>query len=255
MVADRDDPIHNLPRGAATIAYRHRPGRSPGIVFLGGFRSDMSGSKATALESLARDLGHAYTRFDYQGHGASGGDFLDGSIGTWAQDAIAVIDHVAQGPVILVGSSMGGWLMLLAALARPDRVRALVGIAAAPDFTERLIWAQMDAATRQTLLEEGVWREPSAYDPAGTPITRTLVEEGRRHLLLDRPLPIDIPVRLIHGQRDPDVPWQTSLDLAAALTGDDVRTVLVKDGDHRLSRPQDIALIGDTVRDVVQTLG
>lgn len=230
-------------------------GRSPGIIFLGGFKSDMTGNKATALEAHARRLGHAFIRFDYQGHGVSGGDFRDGGIGTWAADAIAVIDQVSEGPQILVGSSMGGWLMLLAALARPRRVCGLVGVAAAPDFTERLIWARMDAAARRTLMDSGEWREPSAYDPAGYPITRILIEEGRRHLLLDAPIPLTCPVRLLQGQRDDDVPWHTSLDLAGALAGDDVRVTLIKDGDHRLSRPQDIALIEQAVTELVAKAG
>ncbi|MEC4592734.1 alpha/beta hydrolase [Nitrospirillum amazonense] len=204
----------------------------------------MTGSKATALEAYARERGHAFVRFDYQGHGASSGDFRDGTIGTWAEDAVAVLDQVTEGPQILVGSSMGGWIMLLAALARPDRVRALVGIAPAPDFTERLMWARMDAKARATLERDGEWRQPSLYDDAGYPITRALIEDGRRHLLLNQPLALpSVPVRLVHGQRDPDVPWQTSLDLAAAINHDDVRVTLVKDGDHRLSRPQDLDLI------------
>lgn len=244
--------IHSVQRGPATIAYRRSPGRGPGIVFLGGLKSDMTGSKATALEAYAQERGHAFVRFDYQGHGVSSGDFRDGTIGTWAEDAVAVLDAVTEGPQILVGSSMGGWIMLLAALARPDRVRALVGIAPAPDFTERLMWARMDAEARATLERDGEWRQPSLYDDAGYPITKALIEDGRRHLLLDQPLALPpVPVRLIHGQRDPDVPWQTSLDLAAAITHDDVRITLVKDGDHRLSRPQDLDLITHQVGELL----
>ncbi|HYC03020.1 MAG TPA: alpha/beta hydrolase [Azospirillaceae bacterium] len=245
-------PIHSLARGGATIAYRRTPGRGPGIVFLGGFKSDMTGTKAVALEEFARRSGHAFVRFDYQGHGASSGSFRDGTIGTWSADAIHVLDEVTEGPQILVGSSMGGWMALLAALARPDRVAGLVGIAPAPDFTERLIWDRLDAETRATMLRDGVWIEPSAYDPAGYPITLKLIEEGRNHLLLGRPIPLSCPVRLLHGQRDPDVPWQVSLDLARDLASDDVQVTLVKDGDHRLSRPQDIELLTRTVARLVE---
>ncbi|MDE1148985.1 MAG: alpha/beta fold hydrolase [Azospirillaceae bacterium] len=213
----------------------------------------MTGAKATTLEAYAQARGHAFVRFDYQGHGASSGDFRDGTIGTWAEDAIAVLDTVTEGPQILVGSSMGGWIMLLAARARLGRVHALVGIAPAPDFTERLMWARMDPEARAALVRDGEWRQPSLYDDAGYPITRTLIEDGRRHLLLDSPLELPVPVRLIHGQRDADVPWRTSLDLAATLSHDDVRVTLVKDGDHRLSRPQDLDLIAATVGALLET--
>lgn len=250
---------HSLTRGAATIAYRHTPGadpegRTPGVLFLGGFMSDMTGTKAAALEEWAAARGLGYTRFDYQGHGASSGRFEDGTIGTWADDALAVLDRVTAGPQILVGSSMGGWMMLLTALRRPERVAGLVGIAPAPDFTEDLMWDLFDEPTRRRILEEGVWRRPSDYGPEPQPITRALIEEGRNHLLLRGPLALDKPVRLLHGMEDPDVPWRVSLRLAEALTGADVRVTLVKDGDHRLSRPQDIALLCRTVGDLVEEL-
>lgn len=250
---------HSLTRGAATIAYHHTPatrpghdGALPGIVFLGGFMSDMTGGKATALEAWAVARGLAFTRFDYQGHGASSGRFADGTIGLWADDALAVLDAVTRGPQILVGSSMGGWMMLLTALRRPDRVAGLVGIAPAPDFTEDLMWDVFDADTRRTITEEGVWLRPSEYGPEPQPITRALIEEGRNHLLLRGPIPFAGPVHLLHGQRDPDVPWRVSLSLAAALTGDAVRVTLIKDGDHRLSRPQDLDLLCRTVGALVQ---
>ncbi|MFD1623991.1 alpha/beta hydrolase family protein [Azospirillum griseum] len=250
---------HSLTRGAATIAYHHTPatrpghgGALPGIVFLGGFMSDMTGGKATALEAWAVGQGLAFTRFDYQGHGASSGRFADGTIGLWADDALAVLDGVTRGPQILVGSSMGGWMMLLTALRRPDRVAGLVGIAPAPDFTEDLMWDVFDADTRRTITEEGVWLRPSEYGPEPQPITRALIEEGRNHLLLRGPIPFAGPVHLLHGQRDPDVPWRVSLSLAAALTGDAVRVTLIKDGDHRLSRPQDLDLLCRTVGALVQ---
>lgn len=248
---------HSLTRGAATIAYRHTPARDPadprpGVMFLSGFMSDMTGTKVVALEEWAVGQGLSFTRFDYQGHGASGGRFVDGTIGLWAEDALAVLDRVATGRQILVGSSMGGWIMLLTALARPERVAGLVGIAPAPDFTEDLMWYLFDADIRERIEREGVWLRPSEYGPEPQPITRALIEDGRRRLLLRGPIGFAGPVRLLHGQRDPDVPWQTSLRIAEVLATDDVRVTLVKDGDHRLSRPQDIDLLCRTVGDLVR---
>jgi pimeloyl-ACP methyl ester carboxylesterase len=238
-----EGPIHSLETASTTIAYRRTAGRNPGLVFLGGFRSDMTGIKATSLEAWAKRQGRAFVRFDYQGHGASGGEWEQGSIGQWRDDALAVLDRLTEGPQILIGSSMGGWIALLLALARPDRVAGLLGVAPAPDFTERMIRSRLGPDQRAALERDGRFIAPSAYDPAGYPITRHLLEEARAHLLLPGPIPIACPVRLLHGQRDADIPWRTSLDLADALTGDDVRVVLVKDGDHRLSRDQDIALM------------
>ena len=203
--------------------------------------SDMAGTKALALEDYARARGQAFLRFDYQGHGASSGRFEDGTIGLWASDATAAIAELTEGPQVLVGSSMGGWIMLLAALAQPERIAGLVGIAAAPDFTEDLIWSQADEAQRKAIQEDGVYREPSPYGEQPYTITRALIEDGREHLLLRRPIPLTCPVRLIHGLEDPDVPWDLSLKLAAALDSEDVETLLVKGGDHRLSEPRDIA--------------
>jgi len=248
---------HSLARGAATIAYRHTPGtdpegRAPGVMFLGGFMSDMTGTKATSLEAWAVREGLEFTRFDYQGHGASSGRFDEGTIGLWAEDALAVLDKVTSGPQILVGSSMGGWMMLLTALSRPERVAGLVGIAPAPDFTEDLMWDLFDESIRREITEKGVWNRPSEYGPEPQPITRTLIEDGRNRLLLRGPIAFDKPVRLLHGMRDPDVPWQVSLKLAEALTTDDVRVTLIKDGDHRLSRDQDIDLLCRTVGDLVR---
>ena len=251
---------HSLTRGAATIAYHHTPAGpsgqgKPGVMFLGGFMSDMTGGKATTLEAWAVERGLSFTRFDYQGHGASSGRFADGTIGLWADDALAVLDQVTTGPQILVGSSMGGWMMLLAATRRPERVAGLVGIAPAPDFTEDLMWDIFDADVRRRIMEEGVWNRPSEYGPEPQPITRALIEDGRNHLLLRGPIAFGGPVRLLHGQRDPDVPWQLSLRIAEALTGDDVRVTLVKDGDHRLSRPQDFDLLCRTVGALVDEIG
>ncbi len=236
-----------LDRGDGTrLAWIMHPGRGPTIVFLPGFHSDMTGDKATGLAAYAARHGHAMLRFDYSGHGASDGAFLDGSIGTWAADALAVIDALTTGQIILVGSSMGGWIALLTAIARPERVAALVGIAAAPDFTERLMWDAMAPPERATLLRDGVLWVPSQYgDP--TPITRRLIEDGRARRVLDAPIPFTGPVRLLHGQADPDVPWELALTIASTVTSTDVAVTLVKDGDHRLSRPQDLALLYRTI--------
>lgn len=235
-----------------TIAYHKTPARetgtrTPGVVFLGGFKSDMTGGKALALERFCSARGQAFLRFDYQGHGASSGRFEDGTIGRWADDAIAALDTLTDGPQILVGSSMGGWIMLLVALARPDRTAGLVGIAAAPDFTERLMWQAFPAAVRTAIERDGVYHVPSDYDEEPTPITLRLIEEGRRHLLMDRPIAIRCPVRLIHGTADPDVPYQLSLDLMSALETADVTVTLVKGGGHRLSEPADIARLTQTL--------
>jgi pimeloyl-ACP methyl ester carboxylesterase len=243
-----------LTREAATIAYHRTEGTSPGVIFMGGFKSDMTGTKALALEQLCRRDGRSFVRFDYQGHGASSGRFEDGKLGLWAADALAVFDAATAGPQIIVGSSMGGWIALLTALARPDRVAGLVGVAAAPDFTEDLIWAQLDENERYVLMEDGVLYEDSAYGEP-YPYTRELIEDGRRHLLLREPIPLTCPVRLLHGMRDADVPWRTSQRLSDRLAGEDARITLVKDGDHRLSRPQDIALLCQTVGDLIRDLG
>ena len=236
--------------GGATIAFHTTQGRSPGVVFLGGFRSDMTGTKAMALEAACKDAGRAFTRFDYFGHGASSGDFTDGTIGRWREDAIAVLDELTEGPQVLVGSSMGGWIMLLAALARPGRVHALVGIAAAPDFTEDLMWDGLDERMKAALQEDGIYHVPSEYGEEAYPITLRLIEEGRDHLLLRAPIALRCPVRLIHGLEDPDVPWDQSLRLARALEGPDVTVTLVKDAVHRLAEPRDIARLIATVDEV-----
>lgn len=215
----------------------------PGVIFLGGFASDMTGTKATALEEFCAGRGQAFIRFDYTGHGQSSGDFRDGTIGRWMQDALAVIDSLTATPQILVGSSMGGWIALLCARARPTRIAALVGIAAAPDFTEDLMWERFDADDRANLLRDGVIEQTTQYGPTPYPITLKLIEDGRRHLLLRAPIAIEQPVRLLHGMADPDVPWRTALAITDRLTGTDVAVTLIKDGDHRLSRPQDLERI------------
>jgi pimeloyl-ACP methyl ester carboxylesterase len=207
----------------------------------------MTGTKALYLDQYCRRQGRAYVRFDYFGHGSSTGDFADGTVGRWAEDAIAVIDQLTQGPQILVGSSLGGWLMLLAALARPERIRALVGIAAAPDATEDLLLPRLDAAQRRELFTSGSVTLPSEYDPAGYTYRLGLIEDGRRHLVMRAPIALDCPVRLLHGLRDASVPWETSLRLAEQLTSRDVTVTLVKDGDHRLSTEADLARLAATL--------
>jgi pimeloyl-ACP methyl ester carboxylesterase len=231
----------------ATIAYHRHAGKSPGVVFLGGFMSDMTGTKARRLDQFCRARGQAFLRFDYFAHGASSGDFAAATVGRWREDALAVLDQLTEGPQLLVGSSIGGWIMLLAALARPRRIAALVGIAAAPDATESLMWARFSPEIRERILREGSARLPSAYDPTGYLFTRSLIEDGRRHLLMGGPIAIDCPVRLLHGMRDPDVPWQWSLALAEKLASPDVQVTLVKDGDHRLSTESDLALLERTI--------
>jgi pimeloyl-ACP methyl ester carboxylesterase len=186
-------------------------------------------------------------RFDYFGHGASSGDFADGTISRWRDDAIAVIDSLTTGPQVLVGSSMGGWIMLLAALARPARVAAVVGIAAAPDFTKELLFGRLSAAQQREIMERGQVVLPSEYDPAGYLYTRALLEDGNRNVLLDKPVPIDVPVRLLHGLADTSVPWRLSLRLAEQLTSRDVAVTLIKDGDHRLSTEADLARLSQTL--------
>jgi len=233
--------------GGERIAYFRRAGRAPGVVFLGGFMSDMTGTKAQALDRYCGERGQAFLRFDYFGHGASSGEFKDGTVGRWKADALAALDALTEGPQVLVGSSLGGWIMLLVALARPERVKALVGIAAAPDATEDLMWAELSEEARATVLREGFVRLPSQYSPDGYVFTRALIEEGRDHLLMRAPIPIACPVRLLQGMEDPDVPWRTSLALAERLAGTDVQVTLVKDGDHRLSRDSDLALLTRTL--------
>jgi pimeloyl-ACP methyl ester carboxylesterase len=222
------------------LAWRQLPGRDPCIVFLPGFGSDMAGSKAEALAAWCAARHRAFLRLDYSGHGASGGAFADGTIGLWTQDALAVIAARAGDAPLLVGSSMGGWIALNVALARP--VAALVGIAAAPDFTEDLMWDAAMPQEQAALLAAGHIDVPNPYGPPQR-ITRALIEDGRRHLRLRAPIPLDLPLRLLHGQRDAEVPWERSLRLAERLGGGDVQVTLVKDGDHRLSRPADLALL------------
>jgi len=235
-----------------TLAYHRSPGSTPGVIFLGGFTSDMTGTKATTLEHWCRERGRAFVRFDYSGHGASSGQFKEGTIGQWAGEALAVLDQLTEGPQILVGSSMGGWLMLLTALARPERIAGLLGLACAADFTEYLLWEQLDEGLREQLRRERMISLPCPY---GEPylITLKLIEEAKSQQLLNRvELPIHCPVRLIHGMADADVPWRTSLQVVEKLTSPDVRLILVKDGEHTLSRDQDLSLLTRTLGEMLE---
>jgi pimeloyl-ACP methyl ester carboxylesterase len=235
--------------GADTIAYHRHGGRGPGLVFIGGFRSDMTGTKATFLERLALARGQAFLRFDHFGHGSSSGRFEDATISRWAEDFIRVLDALTDGPQLLIGSSMGGWIMVLAARTRPARIHGMIGIAPAPDFTSALMWPRFSAEQRAALLRDGIIHLPSGYgDPA--PITRALIEDGNRQSVLDAEIAIDCPVRLLHGMADPDVPYQHSFKLVDRLRAGDVRLTLIKDGDHRLSRDRDLALLAQTVAEL-----
>jgi pimeloyl-ACP methyl ester carboxylesterase len=245
------DGISYLEGGGQRLAYRGRGGRGPALVFLPGYASDMEGGKATALDAWAVEQGRSMIRFDYGGCGASDGAFEDQTLETWLGDALAMIDRAApEGPLILVGSSMGGWLMLLAALARPDRVAGLVGIAAAPDFTD---WGYSDEQKAE-LAAAGRLEEPNPYGDAPSVTTRAFWESGQALRLLGAPIAIDCPVRLLHGQQDADVPWTIALDLAGRLRSADVQTILVKHGDHRLSREGDLALLIATTSSLLETL-
>jgi pimeloyl-ACP methyl ester carboxylesterase len=231
------------------LAWRRVAGDGPTVVWLGGYRSDMTGTKAEALAAWARAAGRGFLRFDYFGHGASSGDFVEGSITRWREDALAVLDEMTEGPAVLVGSSMGGWLACLAAMARPERLHALVLVAPAPDFTSKLMPLSIPPEGLAAIRENGVWLQPSPYGEPN-PITRKLLEDGARWSILDAPVPIAVPTRVLQGGQDPDVPWRHALELAHALKGEDVVFTLVKDGDHRLSRPQDIARLVAAVAEV-----
>jgi pimeloyl-ACP methyl ester carboxylesterase len=234
---------------ARTIAVRARDGQGPGLFWLGGFKSDMQGTKALALDAWAAEHGRASVRFDYSGHGESGGDFAEGTIGRWLEESLAVFERFCEGPQVVIGSSMGGWMALL--LAREIRKRqekgkasiaGLVLIAPAPDFTEELMWKNFPAKVKQEIETKGVWLRPSEYgDGSPYPITRNLIEEGRNHLLLGSAIDVGCPIRILQGAQDPDVPWQHAFALTHRLPADDVVLTLIQDGDHRLSRPQDIA--------------
>jgi len=241
------------------VAVREHPGAGPGLFWLSGYKSDMNGTKAVALARWAEQAGRAIVRFDYSGHGASGGVFTDGTIGRWLADALAVFDACCRGPQILIGSSMGGWLALLMVRAlrqrpppfpppqagedkegAPASVTGLVLVAPAVDFTEELMWKRFTPAIKRELEDKGLWARPSEYSPEPYLVTRRLIEEGRNHLLLGGMIETGCSVRILQGVVDPDVPWRHAVELVSRLASDDVVLTLVKDGDHRLSRPEDI---------------
>jgi pimeloyl-ACP methyl ester carboxylesterase len=237
------------PQGRS-IAYARTAGQGPGVVFLGGFMSDMTGTKAQFLQDWATRQGRAFLRFDYSGHGQSSGAFDKGCIGDWAEDALAVIAALTEGPQVLVGSSMGGWISLLVAKAMPERIAGMVGIAPAPDFTEDSMWARFDEAQRAALMRDGQITIPSDYSPDGYPITRRLIEDGRRHLVLRTPLSLPFSVRILQGTADTDVPPAVALRLMEHVDCPDLRLTLVKGADHRFSTPDCLAMIADSVDQV-----
>src|SRR5450756_1067996 len=242
---------------ARRIAVRAREGAAPGLFWLGGYNSDMLGTKALALDEWAAGHGRACDRFDYSGHGESGGAFIDGTIGRWLEESVAVFDRFCRGPQVVIGSSMGGWMALLLAreiarrAASPASLAGLVLIAPAPDFTEQLMWNGFAPEVQKEIETKGVWLRPSQYGEP-YPITRALIEEGRNHLLLGSAIDVGCPVRILQGAQDPDVPWQHVFALAHRLPSDDVVLTMIQDGDHRLSRPQDIARMIAAVAEIGQ---
>ena len=239
-----------LENGASMrLAYHTRPGKSPTFLWAGGFRSDMNGTKAMALEAALTKDGFGFCRFDYSGHGESEGRFEDGTISQWLADLKTIVTTVIAGPVILIGSSMGGWLSLrLAETLRQEKdadspVQAMLLIAPAPDFTQDLMWERFSDEIKASIETDGVYLQSSEYDPEPTPITKRLIEDGRNHLMLNRPLRFGCPVHIVQGMADPDVPYGHVLRLVDHMAEDEVRLTLVKDGDHRLSREQDLKLL------------
>jgi len=240
------------------IAYKKSDGsgdkQSPGLIWCGGLKSDMEGSKATALHDWADNEGRAYLRFDYFGHGVSTGKFGEGTVSRWAEDTIQVIDELTEGPQILIGSSMGAWTSLIAAMARPDRIKGLLLIAPAPDFTEKLMWAGFNEEIRKTIMEEGVYYEPSDYDEPYE-ISRKLILDGRDNQILDSALTFDGPVRILQGRLDTSVPWDYPHRIMEALTSEDVEMTLVKNGDHSLSTPADINRLIRITKELCRLVG
>jgi len=235
------EEIGRLDRGdGVQLAWRRIRGEGPTVVWLGGFMSDMAGTKAQALADWALEEGRNYLRFDYSGHGESDGRFAECTITRWREDSLAVIHALTEGPLVLVGSSMGGWLSCLVAAAIPERIGAMVLIAPAADFTQKLMAPNLPPEAVKALKEEGVWYRPSEYGDGPYPITRELLEDGARWSILEGSVPIEAPVRILQGGEDPDVPWRHALELANQIKGEDVVFTLIRDGDHRLSRPQDI---------------
>lgn len=233
--------------GGEKLACRCRPGKGPTVLWLGGFRSDMDGTKAEAVNAWAKDRGRAFVRFDYSGHGQSSGKFEDGTISRWCDDALCVLDEYCTDDVIALGSSMGAWIALLLAKARPEKIKALALIAPAPDFTEKLMWQGFDQDTRRLIVEHGVYYEPSDYSDEPTPITRALIEDGRQNLVMDEPIAFAGPVRILQGVQDQSVPWSYALELVGCLQSEDIVFSLSKSGDHRLSTPPDLVRLTMTL--------
>lgn len=222
------------------IAYHYTPGRTPGVIFLHGLMSDMDGGKALHVEEYCKKRGNAFLRFDCQGHGKSDGLFKDGSLTRWSNDSVDILDQITQGPQVLIGSSMGGWNMLLTALKRPERIAGLIGIAAAPDFTEDLMMDDLTAEQHQIIQDQGYVEIPSDYSDEPYVISKTLLDDGRENLILRHPIELDVPIHLLHGMKDEDVPWQTALKIQEMVTSEDVEITFVKNGDHRLSEDHDL---------------
>jgi len=249
-MSDEPKAAAGLPKGliqpdGETIAYYQLEGEGTGLIWLGGFKSNMEGTKVLILEEWARASGRPFLRFDYFGHGQSSGDFREGTISRWRDDALQVLDNLADGPQILVGSSMGGWIAALMALARPDKIKGIVFVAPAPDFTERLMWRTFADDVKREIEEKGEWLSPSEYGFDPYPITRRLIEDGRQNCIMDDEIPIRCPVRILQGMEDPDVPWEHALEFSQLLASDDVTLTLVKKGAHRLSNEQDLARLVD----------
>lgn len=248
------DRVEYFEHAGERLAFAREHGAQPTFVWLGGFKSDMAGTKAEHFAAWARARGQGFIRFDYFGHGQSGGCFADGTVSRWLSDALAVIDRLTAGPLVLVGSSMGAWIALLAARERPERMCALLLIAPAVDFTERLMWASFPTEVKRQILEQGLWERPSAYDPEPYAITRALIEDGRRHLIMGGPIAFPGPVRILQGGRDPDVPPSHARALADLIQSGDLRFDLIEDGDHRLSRPQDLECLSRVAAELARRL-
>lgn len=223
-----------------------------GIIFLGGFKSDMNGTKATAIAAYAKKNDLDFIKFDYSGHGTSSGDFVDGSIDLWLEDTLRVIDQLTNKPQILIGSSMGGWIMLLAALARPERIAALIGLAAAPDFTEELIWNYLSNEQKTILANTGQVLFNNEFCEHAYPISQKLLKESKPHILLDKEIPINIPIHLIHGMEDKDVPFSTAIRIAEKVTSKNVQISLLKNAGHGLSQPKELELIYQAIEDAIK---
>ncbi len=243
----KNQPSATIDGPNGRIAYRQRAGAGPGIVWLGGFRSDMLGTKASFIDDWATREARAFLRFDYSGHGESDGAFEDGSISEWASDALKAFDTLTDGPQILVGSSMGAWIATLLAKHRPDHISAIIFIAPAPDFTERLMMPAFSDEQRRQIFENGRLEQPSDYSDEPEIITKKLIDDGKNNLVMNEPVPVDCPVRILQGMKDISVPWRHALDFAECIVSDDVEITLTKTGDHSLSTPADLARLAATL--------